>query len=190
MFWRFYKNISWFYLIKVKFSGHFLPYTLSAPSCTWFFIIGMLVGLKLFIISWVWVHICAPVKFLTFFPTWASNRNLIFQAKLQNSLCSCTSWGYMYNTNEICDTYPESSWYKLLKNARKNSNNHRSYCTLLDNFGQKYSKPDTVYRENRNKALCLGCTLFLDSFFCTNKTLGFFFLPSTSQHRFAGIFIS
>ena len=71
-------NISWFYLIKVKFSGHFWPYTLSAPSCTWFLMIGMLVGLKLFIISWVWVHICAPVKFLTFFPTWASNRNLIF----------------------------------------------------------------------------------------------------------------
>ena len=48
-------NISWFYLIKVKFSGHFWPYTLSAPSCTWFLMIGMLVGLKLFIISWVWV---------------------------------------------------------------------------------------------------------------------------------------
>ena len=138
-------NISWFYLIKVKFSGHFWPYTLSAPSCTWFLMIGMLVGLKLFIISWVWVHICAPVKFLTFFPTWASNRNLIFQAKLQNSLCSCTSWGYMCNTNEICDTYPESSWYKLLKNARKNWNNHKSLCALLDNFGQKYSKTDTVF---------------------------------------------
>ena len=138
-------NISWFYLIKVKFSGHFWPYTLSAPSCTWFLMIGMLVGLKLFIISWVWVHICAPVKFLTFFPTWASNRNLIFQAKLQNSLCSCTSWGYMCNTNEICDTYPESSWYKLLKNARKSWNNHKSYCTLLENFEQKYSKTDTVY---------------------------------------------
>ena len=139
-------KISWFYLIKVKFSGHFLPYTLSAPSCTWFLMIGMLVGLKLFIKSWVWVHICAPVKFLTFFPTWASNRNLIFQAKLQNSLCSCTSWGYMCNTNEICDTYPESSWYKLLKNARKSWSNHKSYCTLLNNFGQKYSKTDTVPR--------------------------------------------
>ena len=107
MFWRFHEdfmNISWFYLIKVKFSGHFWPYTLSAPSCTWFLIISMSVGLNLFIISWVWVLICAPVKFLTFFPTWASNRNLIFQAKLQNSLCSCTSWGYMCNTNEICDT--------------------------------------------------------------------------------------
>ena len=130
-------NISWFYLIKVKFSGHFWPYTLSAPSCTWFLMIGMLVGLKFFIISWVWVHICAPVKFLTFFPTWASNRNLIFQAKLQNSLCSCTSWGYMCNTNEICDTYPESSWYKLLKNARKNWNNHKSYITILDKNTQK-----------------------------------------------------
>ena len=50
----------------------------------------------------------------------------------------------MCNTNEICDTYPESSWYKLLKNARKSWNNHKSYCTLLDNFGQKYSKKDTV----------------------------------------------
>ena len=87
---------------------------------------------------------CAPVKILTCFPTWANNRNLIFQAKLQNSLCSCTSWGYMCNTNEICDTYPESSWYKLLKNARKSWNNHKSYCTLLDNFGQKYPKTDTV----------------------------------------------
>ena len=106
--------------------------------------IGMLVGLNLFIISWVWVHICAPVKLLTFFPTWANNRNLILQAKLQNGLCSCTSYGYMWNTNEISDTYPESSWYKLLKNARKNWNNHKSYCTLLDNFGQKYSKTDTV----------------------------------------------
>ena len=112
--------------------------------------IGKLVGLKLFIISWVWVHICAPVKFLTFFPTWASNRNLIFQAKLQNSLCSCTSWGYMCNTNEICDTYPESPWYKLLKNARKNWNNHKSCCTLLDNFGQKYSKTDTVTGEKKS----------------------------------------
>ena len=142
-------NISWFYLIKVKFSGHFWPYTLNAPSCTWFLMIGKLVGLKLFITSWVWVHICAPVKFLTFFPTWASNRNLIFQAKLQNSLCSCTSWGYMCNTNEICDTYPESSWYKLLKNARKSWNNHKSYCTLLDNFGQKCSKTDTVDRPKK-----------------------------------------
>ena len=137
-------NISWFYLIKVKFSGHFWPYTLNAPSCTWFLMIGMLVGLKLFITSWVWVHICAPVKFLTLFPTWASNRNLIFQEKLQNSLCSCTSWGYMCNTNDICDTYPESSWYKLLKNARKSWNNHKSYCTILYNFGQKYPKTDTV----------------------------------------------
>ena len=125
-------NISWFYLIKVKFSGHFWPYTLNAPSCTWFLMIGMLVGLKLFITSWVWVHICAPVKFLTLFPTWASNRNLIFQEKLQNSLCSCTSWGYMCNTNDICDTYPESSWYKLLKNARKSWNNHKSFWTLLE----------------------------------------------------------
>ena len=125
-------NISWFYLIKVKFSGHFWPYTLSAPSCTWFLMISMSVGLNLFIISWVWVLICAPVKFLTYFPTWANNRNLIFQAKLQNSLCSCTSWGYMCNTNEICDTYPESSWYKLLKNARKSWNNHKSFWTLLE----------------------------------------------------------
>jgi hypothetical protein len=31
-----------------------------------------------------------------------------------------------------------------LKNARKNWNNHKSYWTLLDNFGQKYSKTDTV----------------------------------------------
>ena len=137
-------NISWFYLIKVKFSGHFWPYTLSAPSCTWFLMISMSVGLNLFILSWILVPICAPVKFLTCFPTWANNRNLIFQAKLQNSLCSCTSWGYMCNTNEICDTYPESSWYKLLKNARKSWNNHKSYCTILDNFGQKYPKTDTV----------------------------------------------
>ena len=33
---------------------------------------------------------------------------------------------------------------KVLKNARKNWNNHKSYCTLLDNFGQKYPKTDTV----------------------------------------------
>ena len=39
----------------------------------------------------------------------------------------------MCNTNKICDTYHESSWYKLLKNARKSWNNHKSYCTLLDN---------------------------------------------------------
>ena len=50
----------------------------------------------------------------------------------------------MCNTNEICDTYPESSWYQLLKNARKKRNNHKSHCTLLDNLGQKYSKTDTV----------------------------------------------
>ena len=81
-------NISWFYLIKVTFFGHIWPYTLSAPSCTWFLMIGRLVGLTLFIISWVWVHMCAPVKFLTFFPKWTSNRNLIFQAKLHNNLCS------------------------------------------------------------------------------------------------------
>jgi hypothetical protein len=83
---------------------------------------------------------------LTFFPTWASNRNLIFQTKLQNSLCSYTSWGYMCNTNEMCDTYPENSWYRLLKNVRKSWNNHKLYCTLWDNFGQKYSKTDTVQR--------------------------------------------
>jgi len=100
--------------------------------------IGMLVGLNLFIISWVWVHICAPVKFLTFFPTWANNRNLILQEKLQNGLCSCTSYGYMWNTNEICDTYAESSWYKLLKNARKSWNNHKSYITILDKNTQKW----------------------------------------------------
>ena len=155
-----FKNISRFNLIKVKFSGHFWPYTLSAPSCTWFLMIGMLVELKLFIISWVWVHICAPVKFLTFFPTWASNRNLIFQAKLQNSLCSCTSWGYMCNTNGICDTYPESSWYKLLKNARKSWNNHKSCCTLLDNFGQKYPQTETVIC-HENKAIETGIILLI-----------------------------
>ena len=82
-------NISWFYLIKIIFSGHFWPYTLSAPSWT-------------------------------------------------------ASWGYLWNANEIYVTYPESSWYKLLKNARKSWNNHKSYCTLLDNFGQKYSKTDAV----------------------------------------------
>ena len=59
-------------------------------------------------------------------------RNLIFQAKLQNSLCSCTSWGYMCNTNDICDTYPESSRYKLLKNARKSWNNQKSFWTILE----------------------------------------------------------
>ena len=131
-------NISWFYLIKVKFSGHFWPYTLSAPSCTWFLMISMSVGLNLFIISWVWVQICAPVKFLTYFPTWANNKNLIFQAKLQNSLCSCTSWGYMCNTNEICDTYSESSWYKLLKNAEKVeiiTNHFEHYWTKIPKNG-------------------------------------------------------
>ena len=144
-------NISWFYLIKVKFSGHFWPYTLSAPSCTWFLMISMSVGLNLFIISWVWVQICAPVKFLTYFPTWANNRNLIFQAKLQNSLCSCTSWGYMCNTNEICDTYPESSWYKLLKNARKSWNNHKSFWTLLDKNTQKRILCYIVATSEQNK---------------------------------------
>ena len=43
----------------------------------------------------------------------------------------------MCNTNEICDTYPESSWYKLLKNARKSWNNHKSYITILDKNTQK-----------------------------------------------------
>ena len=144
IFFEDFTNISWFYLLKVKFPGHFWPYTFSAPRCTWVFMIGMLVGLKLFITSWILVPICAPVKFLTCFPTWANNRNLIFPEKLQNSPCSCNSWGYMCNTIEICDTYHESSWYKLLKNARKSWNNHKSYCTLLENFGQKYSKTDTV----------------------------------------------
>ena len=123
---------------------------------------------KLFIISWVLVHICAPVKFLTFFPTWASNRNLIFQAKLQNSLCSCTSWGYMYNTNEICDTYPESSWYKLLKNARKSWSNHKSYCTLLNNFGQKYSKTDTVILWEKNIVIQKNFSRSLNQFLKQN----------------------
>ena len=130
-------NISWFYLIKVKFSGHFWPYTLSAPSCTWFLMIGMLVGLKLFIISWVWVHICAPVKFLTFFPTWDSNRNLIFQAKLQNSLCSCTSWGYMCNTNEICDTYPDISYWKMQEKVEIVTNHILHFWTILDKNTRK-----------------------------------------------------
>ena len=187
-------NISWFYLIKVKFSGHFWPYTLSAPSCFWFLMIGMLVGLKLFIISWVWLHICAPVKFLTFFPTWASNRNLIFQAKLQNSLCSCTSWGYMCNTNEICDTYPESSWYKLLKNARKSWNIHKSYCTLLDNFGQKYSKTDTVIFLETMWLLCISMDIeqiifLLRNPFITfvNRILGLVAYPSLPNKLAVGI---
>ena len=130
-------NISWFYLIKVKFSGHFWTYTLSAPSCTWFLMIGMLVGLNLFIICWVWIPLGPPVKFWTCFPTWASNRNLNFQEKLQNGLCSCTSWSNVWHTIEMFDTYPESSWYKLLENTRKSWNNQKSYFTILDKNTQK-----------------------------------------------------
>ena len=132
MFWRFYKNIFWFYLIKVKFSGHFLPYTLSAPSCTWFFMIGMLVGRKLLIISWVWVHIYAPLKFLTFFPTWASNRNLILQAKLQNGLCSCTSWGilmkYLIHILKALDI----SYWKMQEKVEIITNPIVHFWTILD----------------------------------------------------------
>ena len=69
---------------------------------------------------------------------WHLSRNLIFWAKLQNGLSSCTSWGYVCNTNEICDTYPESFWYKLLKKARK------IWKLIYHNFGQKYPKTDTV----------------------------------------------
>ena len=35
------------------------------------------------------------------------------------------------------DTYPKSSWYKLLKNARKSWNNNKSYITILDKTKNK-----------------------------------------------------
>ena len=87
--------------------------------------------------SWIWTPLGPQVKFWTCFPTWASNRNLNFQEKLQNRLCSCTSWSNVWHTIEMFDTYPESSWYKLLENTRKNWNNHKSYFTILDKNTQK-----------------------------------------------------
>ena len=87
--------------------------------------------------SWIWIPLGPPVKFWTCFPTWASNRNLNFQEKLQNRLCSCTSWSNVWHTIEMFDTYPESSWYKLLENTRKSWNNQKSYITILDKNTQK-----------------------------------------------------
>ena len=65
------------------------------------------------------------------------SRNLNFQEKLQNGLCSCTSWSNVWHTIEMFDTYPESSWYKLLENTRKSWNNQKSYFTILDKNMQK-----------------------------------------------------
>jgi len=87
--------------------------------------------------SWIWIPIGAPVKFRTCFPTWTNNRNPNFQEKLQNGLCSCTSWSNVWHTIEMFDTYPDSSWYKLLKNKRKSWNNQKSYFTILDKNTQK-----------------------------------------------------
>ena len=87
--------------------------------------------------SWIWIPLGPPVKFWTCFPTWASNRNLNFQEKLQNGLCSCTSWSNVWHAIEMFDTYPESSWYKLLKNTRNSWNNQKSYFTILDKNTQK-----------------------------------------------------
>ena len=87
--------------------------------------------------SWTWIPIGPPMKFWTRFPTWANNRNLNFQEKLQNGLCSCTSWSKVWHTIEMFDAYPESSWYKLLENTRKSWNNQKSYFTILDKNTQK-----------------------------------------------------
>ena len=88
--------------------------------------------------SWIWIPLGPPVKFWTCFPTWANNRNLNFQEKLQNGLCSCTSWSNVWHTIEMFDTYPERSWYKLLENTRKGWNNHKSYFAILDKNTQKW----------------------------------------------------
>ena len=45
----------------------------------------------------------------------------------------------MWITNEIYDTHPESSWYKLLKNEKKSWNNHKIYFTILDRNTQKWT---------------------------------------------------
>ena len=80
------------------------------------------------------------------------------QAKLQNGLCSCTSWGYMWKTNEMYDTYPTSSWYKLLKIQEKVE------IIINYNFGQKYPKTDTGYKETKN-AQVLILLLLLSKWF-------------------------
>ena len=123
--------------MKVNFPWHFLSYTLIAPSFFWKCIISMLVEPISWKNSWIWTPLGPPVKFWTCFPTWASNRNLNFQEKLQNGLCSCTSWSNVWHTIEMFDTYPESSWYKLLENTRKSWNNQKSYFTILDKNTQK-----------------------------------------------------
>ena len=123
--------------MKVNFPWHFLSYTLIASSFFWKCIISMLVEPISCKNSWIWTPLGPPVKFWTCFPTWASNRNLNFQEKLQNGLCSCTSWSNVWHTIEMFDTYPESSWYKLLENTRKSWNNHKSYFTILDKNTQK-----------------------------------------------------
>ena len=101
---------------------------MSAPSCTWFLMIGI-------------EFVCTYVHQWNFWPFFQHGPVIEIWFFKQN----CKIAYVLALPNEICDTYPESSWYKLLKNARKSWNNHKSNCTLLDICGQKYSKTDTVY---------------------------------------------
>ena len=59
---KFWKNVaidrkfSWFYLLKVTFSGHFLPSTNLAPSCTWKFGMSTWSRTNLIIENWFWIQ--------------------------------------------------------------------------------------------------------------------------------------
>ena len=101
------------------FKTQFLICTTNAPSCTWFFLVSMFIRLNLSIISWVWVHKPAPVKILACLLTLALNRNLKYQAKLQNGLCSCIPYAKIENSNNFCLLPYETLWFKEYKKAKK-----------------------------------------------------------------------
>ena len=73
----------------------------------------------------------------TNFPTWANIRNLNFQEKIEKWATYVVALPPVWHTIEMFDTYPESSWYKLLENTRKSWNNQKSYITILDKNTQK-----------------------------------------------------
>ena len=61
----------------------------------------------------------------------------IFKKNCKMGYVLALSWSNVWHTIEMFDTYPESSWYKLLENRRKSWNNQKSYFTILDKNTQK-----------------------------------------------------
>ena len=74
---------------------------------------------------------------------WSLNRNLGFVKKQWNWVTSTLLWVQIKNSTQSYDTYSESPWQLLSKNALKDGNllNHD-----FDIFGLEYAKTDIVYK--------------------------------------------